>query len=49
MIVGVPVYAVVKTVVEYWRNIRVLRENGDLEEFKEVPVQWHLPHPKDKQ
>ncbi|ERL66129.1 AI-2E family transporter [Schleiferilactobacillus shenzhenensis] len=47
MIVGVPIYAVVKTIFQYWHNIRVLRENGELTEFSNVPVRWHLPSGQD--
>ncbi|MCT2908436.1 AI-2E family transporter [Schleiferilactobacillus harbinensis] len=43
MIIGVPIYAVVKTVVQYWHSIRVLREKGELTEFSTTPVRWHLP------
>lgn len=43
MIIGVPIYAVVKTVVQYWHSIRVLREKGELTEFSTTPVLWHLP------
>jgi predicted PurR-regulated permease PerM len=43
MIIGVPIYAVVKTVVQYWYSIRVLREKGELTEFSTTPVRWHLP------